>query len=349
MPVDAISTPTFASESAEIQRRLAADGYVHIAGVIDPSVLDAVEAEMADALRVRAAFWRRSGRTAHDLQAGAMDLRDLLIATRSIPGFTGDLLTELDITLPHAPFAVVTSDDVFHLGPAVLDLVTNEPLLDLLAGVLGDELIASANQHFRIKLPTPPELQASQRRGAEAATLWHQDVVTQMPEADDSQVVTCWIAGHDTDERDGCLTIAPRRHGNGLLPWPFSDEFIAELETDGLPVPARRGDIILMDKHTPHASLPNASGRARWSFDLRYHPADQPTDRPWYPAIPVRSRSGAVVSDAAVWRDRWEAARRALVADGRPLPGRPEWARPFAEDLISSWASGSFPRARTPE
>lgn len=51
MPVNPTLTPTSAAESTEIKRRLGADGFVHIAGVIEHSALDAVEAEMADALR----------------------------------------------------------------------------------------------------------------------------------------------------------------------------------------------------------------------------------------------------------------------------------------------------------
>ena len=334
--------------SEAIQQALAELGCVHISGVIDPQVLDAVEAELSDALRTRADAWHAAGRTQGGLADGSRGLRELLTEAGAIPGFTSDLLAELDITLPHAPFAVVTADDVFHLGNAVLDLITHERLLDVLATLLGDDIVASANQHCRIKLPTRRSDPDGQHRSAEAPTLWHQDLVTQMPEADDSNVITCWVAGHDTKEEDGCLVVVTGRHHEGLYPWPFSPSFIADLEAQCVPVPARRGDIILMDKRTPHASLPNTSGQARWSFDLRFHPADQLTDRPWYPAIPVRNTSGPVVRDLADWQTQWEAARDALIEDGRPLPGRPEWSQPFADALISSWAAGGFPRAASP-
>lgn len=338
-----LPTLTPGSGAEAIAEMLDEYGFAHVSGVIDHRVLDAVEDEMIGALRARCAAWSAAGRVIGASADGPGDLRDRLTEVSTHEGFTSNLLAELDITLPHAPFAVVTDADVFHLGQAVLDLVSDPGLLDLLSGLLGNEITASANQHCRIKLPTPAA-HSGQARGAEAPTLWHQDLVTQMPEADDTRLLTCWIAAHDTSKSDGCLVVAPRRHHDGLLPWPFPDDLIVQLEDEGVPVPARRGDVILMDKRTPHASLPNVSGRARWSFDLRYHPSGEPTDRPWFPAIPVRSAAGSAVRSAVAWRDRWEAARLALIESGQPIPGRAEWAQPFADAMVRSWTEGSYPR-----
>jgi ectoine hydroxylase-related dioxygenase (phytanoyl-CoA dioxygenase family) len=141
--------------------------------------------------------------------------------------------------------------------------------------------------------------------------------------------------------------VAPGRHGDpALLPWPVPENLACELAHDAVPISARRGDIVLLHKRAPHASMPNTSARTRWSLDLRFHPSDQPNDRPWFPAIKVRSADSATtVRDADEWRRRWDHAVANVVASGGLVPGRPRVAKRLAEDLLRDWNNGIYPRA----
>ncbi|MBV7335218.1 phytanoyl-CoA dioxygenase family protein, partial [Chloroflexi bacterium TSY] len=75
-------------------------------------------------------------------------------------------------------------------------------------------------------------------------------------------------------------------------------------------LPMQPGDVLLMDKRTPHRSTRNVSETVRWSVDLRYQKTGTPTGRPFYPDFVVRSRSNpaAVLTDHAEWDGMWTAA-----------------------------------------
>ncbi len=83
-----------------------------------------------------------------------------------------------------------------------------------------------------------------------------------------------------------------------------------------MPLPVKRGGIVLFHKHNLHSSLPNRSARLRWSADLRYHRAGQPSGRPAFPGFIARSQADPrrELRDPAVWRTLWENARTAILA-----------------------------------
>jgi hypothetical protein len=73
-----------------------------------------------------------------------------------------------------------------------------------------------------------------------------------------------------------------------------------------------------MHPRTVHSSLGNTTtDQVRISMDLRYQPVGQPTGRPVFPAFVARSGAHPeqVVSDPAVWRSMWLAARARLAED----------------------------------
>jgi hypothetical protein len=322
------------------------DGYLHIPGVLDEQDLEPLADEYGAALRNRVAAWTAEGRLANGSYDRSSTFVEDLLRVSAMEGFEAALLAELDITLPHLPFSVIGSNDRFHLGPALLGLMTNPKLLAVVQAFLGPEITASGNGHCRLKLPTGSQSQTNGGLGASAPTQWHQDAVTQVPDSDRSNILTCWIAMVDVGEENGCLRVVPRRHHElDLLAWPLAPATVAELEQTSIPVPVAKGDVILMDKRTPHASLPNRSSQVRWSLDLRFHPSGQPNDRPWFPAIKVcSSQPGFAVADASEWCRQWELARSALMAARQPLPGRASWARSFAESLIDRWDRGEYLR-----
>ena len=61
-------------------------------------------------------------------------------------------------------------------------------------------------------------------------------------------------------------------------------------------------------------TLPYQSESIRWSLDLRYSPAGQPTGRPAFPEFLARSRAHPehVLRDPDAWAALWYAARDLL-------------------------------------
>ncbi|MFD8280234.1 hypothetical protein GTZ78_03545 [Streptomyces sp. SID8361] len=324
-------------------------GYVVVRGVLAEPDFAAVRREYTDTLTERAAAWRVAGRLSGGEEYGALPFPEHIVALAGLPGFDASLLAELDITLPHMPFTYLRPDSELHTGPAVLGLLRNPKVLDVVGSLVGDEIKASPNQHVRLKLPvrdTPTAFGGRKGETMYAPTMWHQDAMTQIPESDDTDLITCWIPLGDVDEGNGCLTVVPGGHrSDELLPWPMDADTVARLERAAVPIPVRKGDLVLLHKRLPHGSRVNTSDALRWSFDFRYFRADQPSDRPWFPNITVRSRRDPAreLTDAAEWRRRWEDARAFHVAAGAPLPGRREFAQLVADALIRGWESGNYP------
>jgi phytanoyl-CoA hydroxylase len=328
--------------------RFADDGYAVLRGVLDESDLAPVRAEYAGALRARAEDWRARGRLKGGEDLMALPFEDHLIGLSLLGDFDPSLLAELDLTLPHMPFTFMRPDARLHTGPAVLGLLSNPKVLDALRPLVGDAVKASPNQHCRLKLPVvSPDGEFRGRVGEtmHAPTMWHQDAMTQIPQSDDTSLITCWIPMGDVDEAHGCLKVVPGAHRDTtLLPWPMDTGTVARLEEAAVPVPVRKGDIVILHKRTPHGSTANTSPQVRWSFDFRYFPADQPTDRPWFPNIVVRdlAHPERVQSGADDWRRQWERARDLIVASGRPVPGRREFAQLVSDAIIRGWEAGDY-------
>jgi phytanoyl-CoA hydroxylase len=334
--------------TAEIER-FHAQGFLVVPGVLAESDLTPLRTEYRQALQELVERWglrganRAEGPLALD---GGQPFETQLLSVASAPGFDLALLAELDITLPHMPFTVMRPDSELHIGPAVLGLLGNRAILDVVEGLLGGEILASPNQHCRLKLPVSggPEPFGG-RRGETiyAPTMWHQDAMTQMPRSDDTEVLTCWVPTDDVEEVHGCLCVVPGAHtAEQLLPWPLDEGTTEGLEARAVPLPVKRGDVVLLHKRVPHGSRVNRSQRVRWSFDFRYYPASQESDRPWFPSIVVRSQANpaAVHRDAEAWRRQWLAARDRLAASSQPVPGRREFAQTVAEALIKRWEAG---------
>ena len=332
------------------QRQEFADcGFVRIPGVFKDEDFASVREEFAQLLCERAADWAHRGLVSHDAVArleGAFESDLDLLAQE--PGFNNSLLAELDICLPHAPFSAVQPSSPFHVGPGLLSLMKTPALLDVVSAFVGTEISASGNQHVRLKLAdgTPTDGPVGRSLAdAGASTPWHTDGSTMVEESLNTPLVTVWIAMRDVGEDDGCLIFVPGAHHTpDSVPWPVPVDQGKALDDAAIRVPVRLGDIIVLDKHTPHASAPNLSGRLRWSFDLRYYAGDRPGDRPWFPSIVVRSAVApeSVMSSGVEWRAMWERTRTVLAASGRPLPGRPAYARAVAEAHLRRWSEGKY-------
>ncbi|MCS6858955.1 MAG: phytanoyl-CoA dioxygenase family protein [Abditibacteriales bacterium] len=188
-------------------------------------------------------------------------------------------------------------------GAATFRFLLNPKVLDIAESLVGGEIVCNPTQHLRAVLPV--------QQGARP-TPWHQDAGVFWPEADPYFILTIWIPLVDATLENGCLEVLPQSHRLGLRRHQMTPHGLTippeEIPPgDPVPLPVRRGSVILFHNYTLHRARPNESDTVRWSFDLRYHDAAVPTGRPFYPSFIVRSRlrPATVQDDYAMWRDRW--------------------------------------------
>ncbi|MEM9427357.1 MAG: phytanoyl-CoA dioxygenase family protein [Pseudomonadota bacterium] len=284
--------------STQIER-FDAQGYLVVDNVLDDTILTAVRAEYTALLDTLCAGWGITGDS----------FEDKLIAAYAAGR---DWFQPMDISLPGDRIA---ADTPFHFGPAVFEMLTAPRLLDMVEDLIGPEITSNPIQHVRIK---PPEatLDADEIRAHVGGTDWHQDRAVALEEADETRMITVWLAITDATVENGCLQVIPSE--TELLPHcPQKQTAIAPGFIDttrAKPLPVKAGGAVLFHPMTPHASLPNRSGGIRWSFDLRFNITGQPTGRAHFPEFVARSRANpdTELTDWREWRAMWHAARARL-------------------------------------
>lgn len=285
------------------------NGYLVVADVLPPEIVDGVKVEYASLLDKLYAHWQVDGRVP---SGDDLDFWGKLSASYAAGC---DWFQPMDISLPGGE---ISADCPMHFGPAIFDLVVHEHLLDIIEDLIGPEITSNPIQHVRIKPPSP-ELAADETRAHITSTDWHQDRGVGHEDADTTDMITAWLAITDATVENGCLQVVPGID-SGLLPHcPQVQTAIASkyLDTrEAIPLPVKSGGVVLFHPLVPHASLPNHSDEFRWSFDLRYNVTGQPTGRDHFPSFVARSRTApeTELRDWQVWRDMWFAARDRLAA-----------------------------------
>jgi len=205
--------------------------------------------------------------------------------------------TRLAKITKQSPAAFRTLFFRMHTGPAMFELIRNPKLLDLAASLVGPELACHPNYKVRPKLPDY----------AATDVQWHQDAAYMEPECDTVLTVTFWIPLVDATVENGCLEVIPSAHKQGILRHcDLERSFYLDIPDDVRPpiqpvlLPVGFGGVVLLTNLTPHRSAPNRTNRARWSVDVRYQDAGQPTGYQPEGGFLVRSRvrPHAVVSSA---------------------------------------------------
>lgn len=320
-PMNAVSSPYSLTEDQ--LRRFDEDGFLAIERLIDPADLDAIAEEYAARLGDLADELHRAGRISSayaDLPFGARYAAILQQAP--------DLHRHFNISLPLINGPVDPATYHMHAGRAVFDLLRHPRILDAVESVLGPEIASSPVQQMRMKVPDKGlkgELAVHSNVGV---TTWHQDIVALLPEADDTQVLTVWLALTDATVENGCLVSVRASHRDGprvhcanaeLASEPNVPERLLE-DREVVPLPVSKGGVVLFNKMNVHRSLPNKSDGMRWSMDLRYTPAGQPSGRPAFPGFVARSRANPAseLRDYDAWVRSWDAARERIVSGRYP-------------------------------
>lgn len=216
-----------------------------------------------------------------------------------------------------------------HAGPALFETLRHRKILDLVEQFIGGEIACSPVQQMRMK---PPEAMLS---GAVAghsnvgATTWHQDIVALLPEADETEQLTVWLAVTEATTENGCLVSVPGSHREGPKTHCANAALASEPQIPGKlirkkarPLPVKKGGVVLFHKLNVHRALPNRSDGLRWSMDLRYHPVGQANGRSAFPGFVARSRRApeTELRDPAAWAALWSAARERILSGAHQGP-----------------------------
>ena len=167
-----------------------------------------------------------------------------------------------------------------EIGARLAELWCSTKLLDLLEQLLGPDIAGHPIFAVRPKLPVTSLFNVP----------WHQDTAYLLPEAENTDQVTCWIPFCDVDLKNGCLQYLKGGHrsrevfkhhlqsqvGDRRSPYIYIDEptlpggtvFSCEMTI---------GSVLFHTQHSPHRSLDNLSEKIRWSVDFRYQSPLQPT------------------------------------------------------------------------
>ena len=285
------------------------EGYVVVPDLIPADILDQVKVEYADLLNGLYEGWFTDGLV--QTPGENLDFWGKLLSAYQAGC---DYFQSMDISFPSDR---IMENTPFHIGPAVFDMLTATPLLDAVEQLIGSELTSNPIQHVRLK-PPASKLDRAEVRAHITATDWHQDRAVALEDADQTDMVTAWLAITYATLEYRCLQVQPQSSGQTILPHcarlqtGIADGFVDEAKA--LPLPVKAGGAILFHPLTPHASLTNITNGFRWSFDVRFNATGQSTGRSHFPDFVARSRAypETELRDWQACKVQWEMARARL-------------------------------------
>ncbi len=319
------------------------EGYVVARGLLDLELdIQPVMAEYEARLGEVMNGWQARGRlkeTWPELPFGER-------LTRIVSETNLDYSQPLDISLPQSN---LTEETPIHTGPAIFNLMRSPRMLNAVEQFIGPEIYSNPVQHVRIKPPESALPEGFGRNSLITHTPWHQDMGVIHDEADESNILTVWLAITEATEENGCMVVVPGSHtslrvplgerpfGTALFPGgkghlalhcPIDGDSVtipeSRIQGEPKPLPMQPGDVLFMTSTTMHTSLRNLSNGIRWSFDLRYNPIGEKTGRPWFPGFVARSEENpeTELHDAEQWAQMWRDARQNIIQNGIPTFNR---------------------------
>jgi len=161
-------------------------------------------------------------------------------------------------------------------GP-VYDILTNPKIVDYVADILGDNVIAWGS-HFFCKMP---------RDGK--AVAWHQDA-SYWP-LSPSKALTVWLAIDDADEENACMKFIAGSHHKGHLTYRPGDAAEHNVLNQSIDNAEQYGEVVLDELKAGQASMhsdlllhgseANQSDRRRCGLTLRYCAAEVRASLEW--------------------------------------------------------------------
>jgi ectoine hydroxylase-related dioxygenase (phytanoyl-CoA dioxygenase family) len=144
--------------------------------------------------------------------------------------------------------------------PAIREFVTRPEWVEITTKLLGPDVDLYWNQSV-FKYPE-----------GERVFPWHQDdaytPVTPAP------YLTCWLALNDATLENGCISVLPGSHKDGLRPHEATNlglvGYSNEAEDQGVLVPVKSGSVAIFWSLTLHKSGPNRSNGMRKAYVIQY-------------------------------------------------------------------------------
>ena len=239
-----------------------ADGFLLVRDVFTPAELQPVIDEIAGKVDRLAQRLHAAGRLPN-LHADAGFYQRLTLIERDCPGAS----------------VVLHSRGV--LEPALAALWTDQRLLTIMGQLLGPDLDGHPVWNLRCKTPDNPL----------ATVPWHQDTAYLAPGSETTFQPTAWIPFLDAGAREGTLqfirgshagTVHRHRLERGAGGRKAASWYLEVTDADApagerVTVPVPFGSVLLLNQLVVHRSTENISERIRWSVDLRYQRAGEPT------------------------------------------------------------------------
>ena len=186
------------------------DGFLVVPDVLDDDDLIPLEKEYEEVLEAIATEQHSNGKIASRYD-------ELPFADRyaKVVAESPECVDYFNISLPLVNGTIDTDHYRAHIGPAVFGLLSNAKILDVVESVIGGEIASSPVQQMRMKPPQKSIGSDNVAHSNVGLTTWHQDTVAVLPEADDTNQLTVWVAVTDANETNGCLVSIPGSHKEG--------------------------------------------------------------------------------------------------------------------------------------
>jgi phytanoyl-CoA hydroxylase len=155
---------------------------------------------------------------------------------------------------------ILFSDHIAEQNEAVLAFTKHQKMVDLTTQLLGPDIDLYWNQTVYKNPENEKEFP------------WHQDDAY-TPVAP-SPYLTCWLAVSDATEENGCISVLPGSHKQGLIPHEQTKlglvGYSSEAPDQGIKVPIPKGSLIAFWSTTLHKSGPNLSTGMRKAYVIQY-------------------------------------------------------------------------------
>jgi phytanoyl-CoA hydroxylase len=185
--------------------------------------------------------------------------------------FTAEECDEITALVEQAAFELALGDasdgplsyrPMMHLAsPELTAVATDRRWAPIVLPLLGT---GDARLYWEQAVAKPPQ--------ARTELPWHQDngYTPLVPE----EYVTCWLALDDADVDNGCLWVIPGSHRQGTVrhrngAGPFRVGYDGP-DVDGVPVPVRRGSVLVFSSLLMHRSGPNTTDRPRRAWIIQF-------------------------------------------------------------------------------
>ncbi len=223
---------------------------------------------------------RQSGHCIIENVFDTIEINDLRASiTGSIDRIAKNLLIPYEMSYPEASFnerlELAAQKDPSYTNAIITSLYADGHLAEPINGIYNHKKIQSLVQE--LILPHPNQKPTIRIRVSLCSQLdklqpWHSDVVNPAKTGCGSNKLTCWIPLQDINPENGSLEIINKSFDEPFTHQINSGQFaISENQLSNFPtstIECKAGDVVFLDRFTPHRSLKNLTSSVRWSIVL---------------------------------------------------------------------------------